>query len=118
MFQEQKPRVIYVGLVFSQNWGRGKKVSLPPAGADVQNSAGVHTGCSSAAWLLLWSLLQKINIKKGKEKKKKSPGDHSLSSENVDRPRKIFLLLKICCAHAGAGSWQRGWSCVRVGEPP
>lgn len=50
MFQEQQPRVVYVGFVFSQKWGGGKKTPLPPAGADIQNLAGVYMGSSSAAW--------------------------------------------------------------------
>lgn len=29
VFQEQKPRAVCVGLVFSQKWGRGKKALLP-----------------------------------------------------------------------------------------
>ena len=53
VFQEQKLRAVYVGLVFSQKWGCGKKAPLPQAYADIQNSAGVYMACSSAAWWLL-----------------------------------------------------------------
>lgn len=53
VFQEQKPRAVYVGSVFSQKWGHGKKAPFPQAYVDIQNSARVYTGCSSAAWLPL-----------------------------------------------------------------
>lgn len=92
VFQEQKPRAVCVGLVFSQKWGRGKKALLPQAYVDIQSSAGVYTGCSSAAWLLLWSLLQQLASKE-ERRKKKSPGEHSLSvrSENVNTGQERFF---------------------------
>lgn len=85
VFQAKKPRAVCVGLVFSQKWGHGKKVPFPRADVDIENSARVYTRGSSAAWLLLWSLLQQLASKEERSKTK-SLVEHSLSvrSESVN----------------------------------
>ena len=92
VFQEQKPRAVYVGLEFSQKWGHGKKAPFPQAYVDTQSSAGVYMGCSSAAQLLLWSLSQQLASKE-ERRKRKSSVEHSLSvrSESVNRGQERYF---------------------------